>query len=568
VPKDDGEWRGSAGSTVSAGVQPSSDVDSTVQDSVVGRVIKERYRIVRLLGRGATGNVYEVQHVGLRSAFALKQLRADFASEPSVVARFRHEAEMMAQLQHPNIVRVFDIDSEPGFGTWMAMELVHGGHLGELLRRQGRLSFAETLRIGGQIAAALDCAHRAGLVHRDIKPANVLVESRGGRAVLTDFGIAKSIHAASADAPTRPGVYLGTYRYSSPEQIRSQRGVEIDQRADVYSLGVVLYEMISGRKFLAGRSENEIVSEVGFRADWQPPLIYGVPPPAALAALIVHCTMPRRDERTQSAGEVGARLAACATGGIEPTASTLAGREGSVARAASPAEPVWRSRRARALAVVVLLLGALLAAAAVWRLTPPGWQLPFLPDAGAAHVLSFHPDEELVVVPHATTQWFSVVLDGFDPDHPPPLRWLLDGKVVAENTTSWEYDPRVYHGSALVPQLLRFVVGSGRSERQSHAWQVKVAANDLSPVLLNASYKPGSKIVAAPGSTVVVKVDAYDPDGDPLSFAWRLDGRPIGQNAAEVEVPVTGNHQLTLAISDGEAAVSSSWQIVASPPGG
>jgi len=565
VPKDDGEWRGSAGGTVLQGAPSASDGDATVQQSSdVGRVIKDRYRIVRLLGRGATGNVYEVLHLGLRSSFALKQLRGDLAGEPTIVGRFRHEAEMMAQLQHPNIVRVFDIDSEPGFGTWMAMELVHGEHLGEVLRRAGRLSVAETLRIGGQIAAALDCAHRAGLVHRDIKPANVLIESPGGRAVLTDFGIAKSTHAESADAPTRPGVYLGTYRYSSPEQIRGNRDVEIDQRADIYSLGVVLYEMISGKKFLAGASEHEIVSEVGFRAGWTPPLVYDVRPPEALAELIAQCMMPRREERIQSADEIVARLTACAAPGRER--APQAQRTARTLRAESAPASASSGRRARRLALVLVL--ALAGAVALWELAPPGWNLPFRDDGIAAHVLSFTPQEEQVVVPHATTQWFSVVLDGFDANDPPPLRWLLDGKMVAENTTSWEYDPRIYHGSALVPQLLRFVIGRGRTDQQVHGWQIKVAASDLSPVLLNASYKPGSEISAPLGSTVVVKVDAYDPDCDALSFVWRLDGKPIGNDTAEVAVAVDGNHQLTLAISDGEAAVSSSWRIVAGKPAG
>jgi serine/threonine protein kinase len=566
VVKDQEAWRASAASGADPDDSaPPGDATATLQDGALGRTIKGRYRLVRLLGRGATGNVYEALHLGLGSTFALKQLRADFDQEPSVVARFRHEASTMAQLRHPNIVRVFDVDFEPEFGTWMAMELIHGEHLGARMRREGRLPLADVLRIGGEVAAALDCAHRAGLVHRDIKPANVLLEADGGRAVLTDFGIAKSLHGERADAPTRPGVYLGTYRYSSPEQIRARPGVEVDARADVYSLGVVLYEMISGKRFLAGRSENEIVGEVGFRTDWQPPLAYDAPPPAALAALIAQCTMPDRSRRLQSAEEVAARLAACA-GDASPPVPPASDATSPGVPASSGAVVAPRRRRlllATSLGLLVLVLGAF----AYVQLAPPSWPVPFADDT-AAHILSYTPDDELVVVAHATTQWFSVVLEGFDPDHPPRLRWLLDGTVVAQGTTTWEYDPRTYHASAVVPQELRFVIGSGRGEQQSQAWRVKVAASDLSPVLRNASYKPGSKIEVPRGSTVVVKVDAYDPDGDALTFSWRLDGHPLGGNAAEVTVPVDGDHQLSLAISDGEAAVSSSWQIVATPPGG
>ncbi|MBY0275823.1 serine/threonine protein kinase, partial [Candidatus Binatia bacterium] len=291
---------------------PATDSPTGPSADLIGKTIKGRYRVVRLLGRGAMGNVYEVLHERLRSSFALKQLRADLANEPEIVSRFRHEAEIMARLSHPNVARVFDIDAEPEVGSWMAMELVHGEDLGAVMRRTGRLPLGEAVRIGFQIATALDCAHKAGLVHRDIKPANVLIEAGTLRAVLTDFGIAKSRVPDEADAATRTGVFLGTYRYSSPEQLRNLRGVAIDARADVYSLGVVLYEMVSGNKFLAGLSESDVLSEVGFNAAWRPTLTYDEPPPVELVDLIAHCLAPDRDQRIPSAGVVAEKLAAIA----------------------------------------------------------------------------------------------------------------------------------------------------------------------------------------------------------------------------------------------------------------
>src|SRR5262245_4663170 len=130
-------------------------------------LIKNKYRILRQVGRGGMGTVYEVVHEGLGTTYALKQLNLELANNADVASRFRHEAQMMARLQHPNIVRVFDIDSEPGFGTYLLMELIRGGDLGKLLRTHGRMPYVDVLRTGLAIASALDTAHRAGLVHRD-----------------------------------------------------------------------------------------------------------------------------------------------------------------------------------------------------------------------------------------------------------------------------------------------------------------------------------------------------------------------------------------------------------------
>ena len=276
-----------------------------------GRLIKNKLRIVRQVGRGGMGFVYEAFHEGLRVTRAIKQIVGDLQDNPDIERRFLHEAQMMARLEHPHIVRVFDIDQEPGFGTYLLMEFVRGRDLGDVLRQEGRFSYAETLRIGIAVASALECAHRAGLVHRDIKPANILIEDGTGRPVVTDFGIAKEVESANDESFTRTGSFVGTYRYSSREQIRSEKGVPIDGRADVYSLGVVLYEIYAGRKYLAGMPELKIASCVGYQDDWQPVLDYPDEPPERFRRLIDECLAPDRDKRVRSAAELVERLEDC-----------------------------------------------------------------------------------------------------------------------------------------------------------------------------------------------------------------------------------------------------------------
>ena len=574
-------------------------------DALIGRIIKGRYRVVRLLGRGGMGNVYEVMHERLRSSFALKQLRADLASEPEIVARFRHEAEIMARLSHPHVARVFDIDAEPDVGSWMAMELVQGEDLGAVMRRVGRLPLGEAIRIGFQIATALDCAHRAGLVHRDIKPANVLIEAGTGRAVLTDFGIAKSLMANDADGgATRTGVFLGTYRYSSPEQLRNRRDVEIDGRADVYSLGVVLYEMVSGKKFLAGLTESDVLSEVGFDPAWHAPLDWDDPPPPALVALIEGCLEPQRDRRVAGADVVASTLAEIAASlpggapaplGVPPpaafapvptpvpaeplappaiaaeakraptavtrpprAAATSAVAHGGIQSASRAAPRRHGARRWWAFAVLAVVLGG----GAALTLDDKLRALVGVGGSGlAAEIQNAQPDEKVVLLGRSEPRWFSVVVEGADPESPPAMRWYLNGALVAEGTTMWEYDPARDLQSLTAHGEVRFLLGSGRPPHQVHVWATHTTPQDLSPVLQSASYKPGSTIALAPGERAVIEVDARDPNGDPLTYTWRIDGRRVGGNEPRLEVDARRDAKVTLTISDGGAVVSSGWSI-------
>ncbi len=195
------------------------------------------YRIVELLGRGAIGVVYRAEHIHLGRPAALKLFAPVFDQE-EFRDRFLRESKLVASLDHPNIVPVYDAGEEDG-QLYLAMACIEGDDLKALLARESRLSLRRSLSILAQIASALDSAHERGLIHRDVKPANILV-SEDGRAYLSDFGVAKELSSAGS---TRTGSFIGTIEYCSPEQIE---GKQVDARTDVYALACVFFECLTG----------------------------------------------------------------------------------------------------------------------------------------------------------------------------------------------------------------------------------------------------------------------------------------------------------------------------------
>ena len=206
----------------------------------VGEVLANRYEIERALARGGMAEVFVARDQQLDREVAVKILFSEFAIDPSFVERFRREAQHAAMLNHPNIVGVYDYGREQGT-YYIVMEYVEGESLRDVLRSRGRLAPMQAARIAAEIAAGLDFAHRHGTVHRDIKPGNVLI-APSGQVKVADFGIAANPSDA-ASGLTQTGAVIGTATYFSPEQAQ---GYQVDGRSDVYSLGVVLYEMLTG----------------------------------------------------------------------------------------------------------------------------------------------------------------------------------------------------------------------------------------------------------------------------------------------------------------------------------
>ena len=210
-------------------------------------VVNERYELLKRIGRGGMADVYLGNDRLLDRQVAIKMLFPEFAVDPNFVERFRREAQAAANLNHPNIVNVFDWGKHAST-YYIAMEYVDGRTLADILRSNGHLTSKQAAEIASEVAAALGFAHAAGLVHRDIKPANILIGTNGSVKV-ADFGIARALNAPTESNLTQAGAVMGTATYFSPEQAQ---GAQPDPRSDLYSLGVVMYEMIAGRPPFTG----------------------------------------------------------------------------------------------------------------------------------------------------------------------------------------------------------------------------------------------------------------------------------------------------------------------------
>jgi eukaryotic-like serine/threonine-protein kinase len=213
----------------------------------VAQVIADRYELEQMVGAGGMSRVYRARDRTLERVVALKLLHEHYAHDDDYVERFRREARAVAQLSHPGIVTVIDRGDDEG-KPFIVFEYVEGENLHELLQRTGALSIRQVLELGGEVARALAFAHEHGLVHRDVKPQNVILD-RDGRAKVTDFGIARSLGVDHG--VTQTGMVLGTSAYISPEQAR---GEPADACSDIYSLGAVLFELLTGQPPFVGES--------------------------------------------------------------------------------------------------------------------------------------------------------------------------------------------------------------------------------------------------------------------------------------------------------------------------
>ena len=325
--------------------------ESLETDPLIGSIVAERYRIERLLGSGGMGAVYRAEHVHMRKTVALKVLHKELAGVNEIVARFEREAIAAGRVEHPNVAPATDFGKLDDGSFYLVLEYVDGKSLRELIEA-GPLAWERAVAIAKQVVSALIAAHAAGIVHRDLKPDNVmLVELPDGseRVKVLDFGIARvTLSDAKPDAThlTKVGAVMGTVAYMSPEQAL---GEDVDERTDLYALGVIVHEMISGRVPFDADSAAQILAKQITEAP--PPLPSGAP--AALAELVTELLKKTRLERPPSARAVLERLE-----GLSSVASS-APRLGAFVSAAPVVDPKRRRALVLGVGVAAALVGIL-----------------------------------------------------------------------------------------------------------------------------------------------------------------------------------------------------------------
>jgi eukaryotic-like serine/threonine-protein kinase len=299
-------------------------------DPLIGQTLAGRYKIVRKIGEGGMGIVYEAVHVIIEKRVALKVLREDFSHREDVVERFRQEAKSASRIGHEHIVDISDFGITPGGAHFFVMEFLQGNDLADELERRGPLPTRRAIEIVLQCCKALGAAHAKGIVHRDMKPENIYLLSRdtGEDFVkIVDFGIAKmsEIDETGASTPgrrlTRTGMIFGTPEYMSPEHAA---GKELDHRVDIYALGIILYELLTGRVPFLGDTFMGILSQHMFES--LPPLTAvhpGCSAPPELERLIQHAVAKSADERPQTMDAFAQELIRVRDQATSPLSSSL-----------------------------------------------------------------------------------------------------------------------------------------------------------------------------------------------------------------------------------------------------
>jgi len=276
-------------------------IEAPREELTTGSTFAGRYHIIEELGKGGMGKVYKAQDTEIREKVALKLIKPEIAADKKTIERVRHELTTARKIRHKNICGMYDIGEANGT-TFITMEYVPGEDLKSFLRRSKKLTVETAVSIGKQICEGLTEAHKLGVVHRDLKPGNIMIDTEGNVRIM-DFGIARSL---SAKAVTVAGTMVGTPEYMSPEQAE---GKEVDHRSDIYSLGVILFEMVTGQPPFEGESPLSVAMKHKSEAPPNPKKL--VPQiPEGLNRLILRCLEKDRTRRYQTAEEILTDLAA------------------------------------------------------------------------------------------------------------------------------------------------------------------------------------------------------------------------------------------------------------------
>ena len=397
----------------------------------VGQILSGKYKLLRLLGDGGMGSVYEAEHLTLGTHVAIKVLHPDLARRTGIAERFLQEARVSAQIRSAHVVQVIDVDRTPEGVAYLVMELLQGEPLASVMRRERRLPVATACEYASQILQALEAAHALGVIHRDLKPDNVFVTFQGGRPILKliDFGIAKlkTTQTGQSKNLTVAGMLMGTPEYMAPEQAYSAD--KVDVRADLYAVGVMLYEMLAGQPPAEAEDPRVLILKVE-RGEVTPlvRVAPGIEPPLAG---FVHRAMAARPElRFANAPEMRIALEAIQSGKRPETA-----RLGAVAPAVAQAAPAAFSPAALAPTAprAEVGTGTVMGAPAAAALTSPAPAMVSVPPPTAMRPGGTVSAAPLAPAPPAAPMYQPSAYQPsvhYEPTRPPPKKRGGSGLIV------------------------------------------------------------------------------------------------------------------------------------------
>ncbi|HET9423850.1 MAG TPA: bifunctional serine/threonine-protein kinase/formylglycine-generating enzyme family protein [Gemmatimonadaceae bacterium] len=383
----------------------------------------EGYKVERPLGAGGFAVVYLVRDLSLKRSLAIKVLSPDLITSKTVLERFRREAETVAQLAHPNIVPLHFIGQKDDL-LYLAMGCIDGGSVADRIEKEGPLPIADASRIIAEVASALAHAHKRGVIHRDIKPQNVLLDADSGRALVTDFGIARTTDSSL----TATGMFVGTPTYLAPEQVT---GEPSDHRADIYALGVMAYEMLSGRPPFDGPTPTAILMK-RLAGPPEPITVVRRDTPVELERVVEACLAADPEQRFQTASDIVAAL-----GGDTARTPTLPGAK--TVKRPAPETPAGKSP----LPMYLMIGGALVLAlvTSVFALKGRGDERP------PAAAVPDDDDRTMVVIPAGN------YIIGADRGNAAPRHTVALGafRIDRREVTVGEYNDFVTAGRAVAP---------------------------------------------------------------------------------------------------------------------